>query len=149
MGYNYGMTEVQSVLGLSQLNRIDEYVRRRRELAIRYDNLLEDLPVRLPWQHPETRSAFHLYVIRLNLDRIARTRLEVFSSLREQGIGVNVHYIPVHTQPHYANLGQFTGSFPESDAYYSEAISLPMFATLSDDQQESISLSLRRALGFE
>ncbi len=101
LGYNYRMTELQAALGYSQLQRLDEFVAKRHELARRYDYMLADLPITTPWQHPEAYSALHLYPIRLQLDKLSVSRGEVFDKLREQGIGVNVHYIPVHTQPYY------------------------------------------------
>lgn len=147
LGYNYRMTDIQAALGLSQLRRIDEFVRRRRELARRYDQLLRDYPLTLPWQHPETESAFHLYVVRLQLDRIDRTHRQVFEGLRERGIMVNLHYIPVHTQPYYQDLGFKTGDFPEAERYYQEAISLPLYYGLSDEDQVRVAEALGQLLG--
>jgi len=138
LGYNYRMTDLQAALGLSQLQRIDAFVARRRELAARYDRNLDGLPLMLPWQHPECCSAYHLYVIRLNLKRLGKTRLEVFEALRQAGIGVNVHYIPVHTQPHYRRLGFKGGDFPEAERYYSEAITLPLYYNLSEEDQDYV-----------
>lgn len=146
LGFNYRMTDLQAALGLSQLARLDQYVARRHELAERYDSLLADLPVTLPWQHPDSYSGMHLYVIRLQLDRINRTHREVFESLRGQGIGVNLHYIPVHTQPYYREMGFKSGDFPEAERYYAEAISLPMYAIMTDTQQETVVAALRTAL---
>lgn len=147
LGYNYRMTELQSVLGLSQIDRLEQYVERRHQLAARYNLLLADLPVLTPWQLPGTHSGLHLYVVRLDLTRIERSHRQVFDSLREQGVGVNVHYIPVHTQPYYAALGFKDGDFPEAERYYSEAISLPMYATLTDEQQDFVVVAIRHALG--
>lgn len=134
LGYNYRMTELQAALGVSQMQRLDEYVGRRHELAKRYDELLADLPVVTPWQHPDGYSGLHLYVIRLKLDEIAKTHKQVFEALRASGIGVNLHYIPVHTQPYYQAMGFKQGDFPHAEQYYQEAISLPMFPLLSDKQ---------------
>lgn len=147
LGYNYRMTDIQAALGLSQLRRIDEFVRRRRELVRRYDQLFRDYPLILPWQHPDTESAFHLYVIRLRLDRIAFSHRQVFEGLRERGIMVNLHYIPVHTQPYYQNLGFKWGDFPEAERYYQEAISLPLYYGLSDEDQERVAEALGQLLG--
>jgi UDP-4-amino-4,6-dideoxy-N-acetyl-beta-L-altrosamine transaminase len=147
LGYNYRMTELQAALGVSQMERLDAYVGRRHELARRYDSLLENLPVTTPWQHPHSYSGLHLYPIRLQLDRIGHSHREVFDSLREQGIGVNLHYIPVHTQPYYTRMGFQPGDFPQSMAYYRETISLPMYQNLSDEQQDRVIASLRKALG--
>lgn len=142
LGYNYRMTELQAALGLSQLARLHDYVRRRHELARRYDALLDGLPLVTPWQHPDSYSALHLYVIRVE----AAKRRGVFESLRAQDIGVNVHYIPVHAQPYYRRLGTATGPFPEAERYYAEAITLPLYATLTEDQQDRVVSALREAL---
>jgi UDP-4-amino-4,6-dideoxy-N-acetyl-beta-L-altrosamine transaminase len=146
LGFNYRMTELQAALGASQMQRLDEYVARRHRLARRYDSLLADLPLAVPRGHPDGHSALHLYVIRLDLERIAVGRREVFNSLRDQDIGVNVHYIPVHTQPFYRKMGFQPGQFPEAECYYAQAISLPMYATLNEAQQDRVVSALRKAL---
>ena len=147
LGYNYRMTELQAALGLSQMTRLDGYVARRHALANRYDSLLADLPITLPWQHPDSYSGLHLYVVRLKLDQITKTHREVFEALREQGIGVNLHYIPVHTQPHYQRMGFKPADFPESQSYYAQAISLPMYANLTDVEQLFVANVLREIFG--
>lgn len=147
LGYNYRMTEMQAALGLSQLERLEQYVDRRNILADRYDNLLAELPVTLPWQHPDSRSARHLYVIHVGPDATLRRR--VFESLREQGIGVNVHYIPVHTQPYYQDLGFSVGDYPRAEAYYAGAISLPLFPTMTEADQDEVVSALKQALAYE
>jgi dTDP-4-amino-4,6-dideoxygalactose transaminase len=125
------------------MTRIDAFVRRRHELARRYDEALRDLPLRTPWQHPDSYSGLHLYVVRV----AAAERRRVFDGLRAAGIGVNVHYIPVHTQPFYrARFGFVDGAFPEAERYYAEAISLPMYAALRDDEQDVVVAALRRLL---
>jgi len=146
LGFNYRMTELQAALGLSQMERLDAFVARRHELAKRYDQLLKDLPITLPWQHPDSYSGLHLYVIRLQLGAINQTHRQVFEALREQGIGVNLHYIPVHTQPYYQNMGFEPEDFPEAMQYYREAISLPMFQGLTDEQQNEVVKALQAAL---
>lgn len=146
LGFNYRMTELQAALGISQMQRLDQYVARRHELAMRYDNLLATLPVTRPWQHPDSYSGLHLYVIRLQLDQIGKSHLEVFESLRQQGIGVNLHYIPVHLQPYYQAMGFKRGDYPEAERYYAEAISLPMFQTMSLEQQDTVLAALSSAL---
>lgn len=146
LGFNYRMTELQAALGVSQMARLDDYVARRHALAARYDELLADLPLTRPWQHPDSYSGLHLYVIRLQLDKIASSHREVFESLRAQGIGVNLHYIPVHTQPYYQQMGFKAGDYPEAERYYAEAISLPMFQTMSEAQQDEVASVLRRIL---
>jgi len=138
LGFNYRMTELQAALGISQMERLDAFVVRRHELAQRYDQLLEDLPVTTPWQHPDSYSGLHLYVIRLQLDKISKSHRQVFEELREAGIGVNLHYIPVHTQPYYQQMGFVQGDFPEAERYYREAISLPMFSAMTEAQQDRV-----------
>jgi len=146
LGFNYRMTELQAALGVSQMQRLDAYVARRHELSRRYDQLLADLPVITPWQHPDSYSGLHLYVIRLQLNKISKTHRQVFEALRDRGIGVNLHYIPVHTQPHYLRMGFQVGDYPQAEQYYSEAISLPLFQTLSDAQQQQVVDILRKVL---
>lgn len=145
LGFNYRMTELQAALGVSQMARLNQYVARRHELAIRYNQLLADLPVTRPWQHPDSYSGLHLYVIRLQFDKISKTHRQVFESLREQGIGVNLHYIPVHMQPYYQRMGFKAGDFPQAERYYGEAISLPMFQTMSEAQQDKVVQAFRGA----
>jgi UDP-4-amino-4,6-dideoxy-N-acetyl-beta-L-altrosamine transaminase len=146
LGFNYRMTELQAALGISQTERLDEYVARRHALATRYNKQLTEMPVTTPWQHPDGYSGMHLYVVRLQLDKIARTHRQVFETLREQGIGVNLHYIPVHTQPHYQRMGFKPGAFPEAERYYSEALSLPMYPGLSSDDQSWVISTLAESL---
>lgn len=146
LGFNYRMTELQAALGLSQLQRLDQFVARRHELATRYERLLAALPVITPWQHPDSYSGLHLYVVRLKLEQIGKSHREVFESLRKQGIGVNLHYIPVHTQPYYQRMGFKQGDFPEAERYYAQAISLPMFQSMTDAQQDEVVAALQRAL---
>lgn len=146
LGYNYRMTELQAALGVSQMKRLEEFVSARHKLACRYDALLADLPVTVPYQHPDSYSGLHLYVIRLKLDDIELTHGEVFAQLRERGIGVNLHYIPVHTHPYYRAMGFKNGDFPASEAYYSEAISLPMYHTLTEAQQDFVVATLSNIL---
>jgi len=146
LGFNYRMTELQAALGLSQLERLDVYVAKRNSLADRYDQLLADLPVMIPYQHPDSYSGRHLYVIRLELDQVRVNHREVFDALREQGVGVNLHYIPVHTQPYYRDFGFRAGDFPEAERYYEQAISLPLYPIMSDIQQDNVIVALRRAM---
>jgi UDP-4-amino-4,6-dideoxy-N-acetyl-beta-L-altrosamine transaminase len=146
LGFNYRMTDIQAALGLSQLEKLDEFIARRRELAKRYDELLANLPVTTPWQDPNGNSAWHLYVIRLQLEKISQTHEQVFVALREKGIGVNLHYIPVHTQPFYQKLGFETGQFPKAEQYYREAITLPIFPAMTNDEQNEVVSSLKEIL---
>jgi UDP-4-amino-4,6-dideoxy-N-acetyl-beta-L-altrosamine transaminase len=138
LGYNYRMTDLHAALGLSQLRRIDQYTGRRHELAKRYDAAFGSSPVLTPWQDPAGYSAFHLYPLRLRLNEISPTHREVFESMREQGIGVGLHYIPVHFQPFYQRRGFNSGDFPEAERYYAEAITLPLFPALTEDQQDRV-----------
>ncbi len=146
LGFNYRMTELQGALGLSQMERLNRYVARRHELAQRYDTLLAGLPLQTPWQHPNSYSGLHLYVIRLHLDQLGSSHRQVFECLREQGVGVNLHYIPVHLQPYYERLGFQRGDFPQAESYYREAISLPMFQTMTEQQQDAVITALQRAI---
>ena len=146
LGFNYRMTDLQAALGISQMERLDDLVARRHTLAARYDMLLEDLPISRPWQHPDSYSGLHLYVIRLQRQRLGRSHRAIFEGLRDRGIGVNLHYIPVHTQPYYQQMGFKSGDFPEAERYYAEAISLPMYSTLSDAQQVQVAAALHEEL---
>lgn len=144
LGFNYRMTELQAALGVTQMERLDQYVGRRHQLAARYNELLAELPIDLPWQHSDSYSGLHLYVIRLQLDKIGRSHRQVFDLLRGMDIGINLHYIPVHTQPYYQRMGFQIGDFPESERYYAEAISLPMFQTMSEEQQDEVVAAVRK-----
>lgn len=146
LGFNYRMTELQAALGISQMERLDQFVAKRHQLAQRYNELLQGLPLTLPFQHSDNYSGLHLYVIRLQLDKIDKTHRQVFESLRAQGVGVNLHYIPVHTQPYYQQFGFKAGDYPNAEQYYQEAISLPMYSGLSDHQLLSISSTLTQVL---
>lgn len=146
LGYNYRMTELQAALGISQIQRLDAYVKRRHELARRYDELLANLPVTTPWQHPDSYSGLHLYPIRLRLDKIQKTHRQIFDFMRAQNIGVNLHYIPVHTQPYFSRMGFKPSDFPQSQAYYQEGISLPMYQTLTEAQQDQVVTILCNAI---
>lgn len=148
LGYNYRMTDIQAALGVSQMKRLEHYVSRRHQIAARYSQLLADLPITLPWQHPNSYSAYHLYVIRLQLDKINATHLQVFEALRAKDIMVNLHYIPVHTQPYYQQMGFKPGDCPEAESYYREAISIPMHPTLTDEELNTVAKSLREAIGL-
>jgi dTDP-4-amino-4,6-dideoxygalactose transaminase len=147
LGFNYRLTDLQAALGLSQLQQLERFVGRRHALARRYDAALQELPLVTPWQHPDTYSALHLYVIRLKLHAIRRTHREVFEALRAAGIGVNLHYIPVHRQPYYATRQRASGEYPEADRYYGEAISLPLFPGLADHEQDRVIGAVAEAVG--
>lgn len=138
LGYNYRMTDVHAVLGQSQARRLDAYVLRRHEIAAVYDDAFRALPLATQERQPNSRSALHLYVVRLRLERTRLSRSDLFLALRAKGIGVNVHYIPVYRHPYYARMGFSPGDFPEAERYYAGALSLPMFPTLTGEQQQAV-----------
>jgi len=146
LGFNYRMTDIQAALGASQMTRLDDFVTRRRGLAACYDSALAELPVIRPWQHPDAESAWHLYVIQVDSQRTSVTREVLFARLREAGIGVNVHYIPVHIQPHYRHLGFQPGHWPAAEHYYANTVSLPLYPSMTADQQAAVVDALRSAL---
>ena len=145
LGYNYRMTELQAALGCTQIARLDSFVNTRTACASNYDSALADLPLTLPYQDEQTRSAWHLYVVQLN-DDAPLTHLECFEALRADGLGVNLHYIPVHLQPYYRAKGFGPGDFPTSEAYYRRAISLPLYSAMSGAQQATVVDVLRKHL---
>lgn len=142
LGFNYRMTDINAALGLSQLDRLEQFIARRREIARRYDEAFANLPVTTPWQLPEAHSAWHLYVIRVD----AAHHRAIFDELRASGILVNLHYMPVYLQPYYRNLGFAPGLCPHAEAYYAEAISLPMFPALTDEQQDQVIAAVTKAV---
>jgi len=148
LGFNYRMTDMQAALGLSQLSNIEAWILRRHEIADVYDSALSDLPLILPKRlaQSQSRTALHLYVVEIDDLRTSLDRKTVFERLRELGVGVNVHYIPVHTQPYYRNLGFFRGAFPNSERYYSRCLSLPMHAGLTNEQQLEVMRAMRAVL---
>lgn len=143
LGLNYRMTDLQAALGLSQLKKLDAFVAMRLEAVTRYRSLLQNLPLNLPAECPAGQSAWHLYIIQLHDEN---RRLAVFEALRSAGIGVNVHYIPIHTQPYYQKLGFQWGDFPQAEAFYSRIISLPLYADLTAEQQQQVALALNLAI---
>ena len=146
LGFNYRMTDIQAALGTSQMKRLDKFVAERLRLAERYEQLLADLPVTTPWQNPDSASAWHLYVIRLESEKTGQTHGQIFDYLRQQGIGVNLHYIPVHTQPWYRRMGFEPGMYPEAEKYYQEAVTLPLFPAMTEDQQDRVMDKVKAAL---
>ncbi len=143
LGFNYRMTDMQAALGLSQLQRMDAWRDRRQALADRYDRALADTSLKLPAQLQDRASSWHLYVIELG-DEVKASRAEVFAGLREAGIGANVHYIPIHTQPHYERLGFKLGDFPNAERYYDRAITIPLFPAMTEAQQDYVVDALKR-----
>ena len=146
LGFNYRMTDLQAALGHSQLSRLETLHARRLTLAGRYDELLRELPLRRPARLPDRDSAWHLYVVEIDEQQTGAQRADVFAALRAERIGVNVHYVPIHTQPHYRRLGFKPGDFPAAEAYYARALSLPLFPALTDVQQQRVVNVLRREL---
>lgn len=146
LGFNYRMTDLQAALGLSQLQRLDAFVARRRQLVARYGERLADLPLELPQVQAGAEPAWHLYPVRLRLERLQHGHRAIFEALRGAGIGVNLHYIPVHLQPYYRQLGFAPGDFPEAERYYAEALSLPLFPDLTDEQQDQVASTLASVL---
>ena len=145
LGFNYRLTDLQAALGISQMEKLDNFVLTRHKIAAIYDERLKNFPLTLPWQHKKSYSAYHLYPIQLQ-ETAKIDRKQFFERLRAAGIMVNVHYIPIHTQPFYSNLGFKLGDFPSSEAYYSRAISLPIYAGLTNMQQEYIIETIRGIL---
>ena len=148
LGYNYRITDIQAALGVSQMKRLDQYIQIRHEIAQRYNKLLDGLPITLPWQHPDSYSAYHLYIIRLQLNKINTSHLDVFNGLRSKDIMVNLHYIPIHTQPYFQKMGFNYGDYPEAEQYYREAISIPIHPTLSLEEQSYVVNSIREVIGL-
>jgi dTDP-4-amino-4,6-dideoxygalactose transaminase len=146
LGFNYRMTELQAALGVSQMQRLDEFVVKRHILQERYDSLLSNLPIIKPYQDKHSYSALHLYPIQIDIDEVDKSREQIFNKLREGGIGANVHYIPIHTQPYYLQFGFKEGDFPNSESYYSRAISIPLFHAMTVEQQDEVWVVLKRAL---
>ena len=138
LGFNYRMTELQAALGVSQTQRLNEFVARRHVLQKRYDSLLSGLPIIRPYQDKHSFSALHLYPIQIDLNKVSKNREQIFDELRETGVGVNVHYIPIHTQPYYRQLGFKDGEFPNSESYYKAALSLPLYSGMSFQEQDKV-----------
>jgi UDP-4-amino-4,6-dideoxy-N-acetyl-beta-L-altrosamine transaminase len=146
LGLNYRLTDIHAALGLSQMKRLEEFVETRNQIANRYTKVLAHLPVTVQLQTLDVYSAFHLYVIRLRLSKTKKSHREVFEALRAAGFGVNLHYIPVYRQPYYAQMGFNPSHFPESERYYAEAISIPMYSGITEDQQDRVLAALRKAI---
>ena len=146
LGFNYRLTDIQAALGSSQLRKLDAWLQRRTQLADRYDELLAGLPLKIPARLSDRRSSWHLYAVELDSEATRRSRYEVYMGMQAAQIGVNVHYIPIHTQPYYRALGFAEGDFPNAERYYSRAISIPLFPSLTDTQQEYVASTLRTLL---
>jgi UDP-4-amino-4,6-dideoxy-N-acetyl-beta-L-altrosamine transaminase len=146
LGFNYRMTDMQAALGVSQMRSLDAWIDRRHQIADRYDEALQSLPLVLPVRLSQARSALHLYVIQVDPAKTPVSRRDLFEKLRAANIGVNVHYIPVHAQPDFLRLGFVPGQFPRSEAYYANCISLPMYASLTQEQQDYVIRQIKVAL---
>ena len=147
LGFNYRMTDLQAALGLSQMQRLDTFLTKRHAIAKRYDHMLSTIPVLTPWQHTDTYSAYHLYVIRLKLNKISKTQRQVHEALQAAEIGINLHYIPIYLQPYYKKMGFSQGYCPQAEQYYSEAISIPIYPDLNLAQQNQVAAEISVVLG--
>lgn len=149
LGYNYRMTDIQAALGTSQLKKIDKFVELRRKYVAMYNEAFRDIEeITVPFQHEDGESSWHLYIIRLNLDRLTASRREIFEALQQQNIGVNVHYIPVHLQPYYQQLGYKKGICPNAEKLYEEMITLPLFPAMSEEDVNSVIEAVKRVVSF-
>ena len=146
LGFNYRMTELQAALGVSQMTRLDDFVATRHQLQQRYDELLNDLPVITPYQSSDSYSALHLYPIQIELEKVSKTHRQIFEELRQSGLGVNLHYIPVHLQPYYQNMGFKQGDYSNAENYYNQAISIPMYQGLTFEVQDQVVEVLKKVL---
>ena len=146
LGFNYRMTDMQAALGCSQMYFLDEFVARRRYLVKRYNEKLKNLPLRTPYQDEATNPSWHIYIIRVDFTKVKLSKKETFARMRDRGIVLNLHYIPVHTQPYYQKLGFQNGDFPVSEKYYEEAITLPLYYDLTDEQQDEVIEALKEVL---
>jgi dTDP-4-amino-4,6-dideoxygalactose transaminase len=146
LGFNYRMTELQAALGLSQLNNLDEFVQRRHTIASHYDQALKTLPIKTPWQHPDAHSSFHLYPIQVEPSLCGKTQKEVYQRLNQAGIKVNLHYIPVYRQPFFERMGFKLGYCPNAEHYFKSSISIPLYSSMSAEQQNRVVEELRSVL---
>lgn len=149
LGFNYRMTDIQAALGMSQMRRLDEFVTQRHVISQCYEELLKETPVTRPWLHPDTYSSLHLYIVRLPIGAMKTSHHEVFERMRADGIGVNLHYIPVYRQPYYQRMGFQREDFPEAERYYSEAITLPIYPGLTPEQQGEVVRRLLTPSGYQ
>ncbi len=149
LGFNFRMTDILAALGCSQLNQLDRFLEKRISLATRYEAALRQLPLKVPFINPGCQSAWHLYVIRLQLKEIRLSRRQVFERLTAAGIGVNVHYIPIVSHPYFRRLGFDLADYPQTASYYQEAITLPLHPGLTELEQDFIIKELEEALQAE
>jgi UDP-4-amino-4,6-dideoxy-N-acetyl-beta-L-altrosamine transaminase len=150
LGFNYRMTDIQAALGISQLKRLDSFVAKRNKIASNYNKLFEDVEIKTPWNNDnDSYSSYHLYIIRIPKKSKIFNRAQIFETFRSNGIGVNLHYIPIYRQPYYQKFNYNYEDYPEAENYYAEAISIPMYTTLTEEQQESISKILTLPIGHQ
>jgi len=148
LGYNYRMTDIHAALGTSQMRRLDAFIARRRALASRYDEKLRAMPLVLPYRADYAESSWHLYVMQVG-EEAGRSRRQVFDAMRAAGVGVNVHYIPVHLQPYLRGMGFKAGDFPEAERYYANCLTLPLFAAMTDVQQDEVIAALNSIVAVD
>ena len=148
LGFNYRMTDIHAALGLQQMKRLDEFIRSRQSIAKHYDDLFVDLPILSPWQHPDSQSSFHLYLIRLKLQELNKTQKQIYQELINLNIQANLHYIPVYRQPYFEKMGFASSYCPEAENYYSDVLSIPMYPGLLKTQQEYIVNSLKSVINI-
>ena len=146
LGFNYRMTDFQAALGISQLARLDEFIEKRSDIKCQYDEQLADFPAQIQYQSDDRYSSCHLYVIRLDVSHFEKTHLQIINELHSEGVGVNVHYIPVHSQPWYRQMGFKLGDFPEAESFYQEAVSLPIFPSLSKEEVSRVVDALHKVV---
>lgn len=144
LGFNYRMTDIQAALGLSQMQRLDMFVEQRHAVANKYTDLLDKMPIKTPYQSAKSYSSYHLYI--LQIDSALNDHLEFFKAMRSNGVGVNLHYIPIYRQPYYEKIGFSSSDYPEAEKYYSQAVSLPIFPGLTKMQQEYIANAVHKSL---
>jgi dTDP-4-amino-4,6-dideoxygalactose transaminase len=148
LGFNYRMTDLQAALGLSQLNRLDSFLVKRRELALHYNHILCNFPIVIPMQDPRMHSSYHLYPILVDQDHCGKSQREVYQAMHKAEIFVNLHYIPVHRQPFYEGMGFEIGYCPNAERFHRAAISLPIYTTLTGEQQQKIITVLENILSI-
>ena len=146
LGFNYRMNDLQAALGIAQMKRLDKFIVIRHSLKKRYDELLKDLPLITPVQSSDSYSSLHLYPIQLKLEQISKSHNEIFDELRQSGVGVNLHYIPIHMQPYFENMGFKKGDFPIAEDYYTRVISVPIYQNLIFETQDKVVSILKKIL---